>query len=66
VNNWILINEAPERWINLAAVRGLDVAKDGTGHLWWVGSNTPAMLSAPEASCLRAAIRGGRSAYRQG
>lgn len=46
--NWLLVSQNPDRWINIATARGLDVSKDGTSKLWWISNAAPALLNKAE------------------
>lgn len=54
--SWILVSENPDRWINIATARGLDVSKDGTSKLWWISNAAPALLNRAETERVLAAI----------
>jgi hypothetical protein len=54
--SWLLVSRNPDRWINIATARGLDVNKDGTSKLWWISNAAPALLNREETRTVLAAI----------
>jgi hypothetical protein len=54
--SWLLVSRNPDRWINIATARGLDVSSDGTSKLWWISNAAPALLNREETRTVLAAI----------